>query len=433
MHQRRLGFVAASMVFLSLPAQARDVVSVGAGGRLVEDSFFGMHVRYGASKMHWPDVRFHSWRVISPGTAWFGLQPKKEEWNFVELDRAIKVAEQHGTEVLLTLGQTPAWAAARPHEVVPNGAGASSEPAQIEDWERYIRTVARRYKGRIKHYELWNEPRFREVDPYRAVPGFTGYATQLVELGRVAKRVLAEEDPAATLISPALDGSLQRVEQWFRSGGASVASVLAHHFYVRPPERMVALYRKLKAIGQRYGVADMPIWNTESGYYVHNPEKPVVPVRPGSDDVFAKVLTPDELAAYLVRAHVLMAAAGLDRFYWYSWDIQDMGLTRSFGKTPMIGSVAYRTLLGWLRGTTVDRCVTQNDKLWTCDLRREGKVAYVVWNVDDDAIFNIPGYMSVGEIETIDGKTAPVHDRAIHVGITPLLLKSKGTAWVARH
>jgi len=408
-----------------LVVEARDVVSVGANGRLVDDAFFGMHVRYGATKTPLPDARFYSWRVITPGTAWFGLQPKEGQWNFTELDRAVELAKQHGVEVLLTLGQTPKWAAARPEEIVQNGPGASSEPARMGDWENYIRTVARRYKGRIKYYELWNEPRFREVDPYRVMPGFTGYAAQMVELGRVAKRVIGEEDPSSVLISPAIDGGLPRVEQWFKSGGGEVAPIMAHHFYVRPPERMVTIYRELKAVTKRHGYPDMPIWNTESGYFVYNPERLATPIRPGSDDVFAKVLTPDELAAYMVRAHIITAAAGLDRFYWYSWDILDMGLTRSFGKTPMIGSIAYGTMLGWLRGTTITQCATENDKTWVCHLRRDGKEAYVVWNVDDEIDFNIPAGMSVGEIETIEGKIMPVSGKHIRVGMSPLLLKVK--------
>lgn len=408
---------------------ARDVVTVGLGGRVIGDSFFGMHVRYGATETVWPNVRFHSWRVISPGTAWFGLQPERGRWDFSELDRAVEVAKQHGIEVLLTLGQTPKWAAARPDEIVQNGPGASAEPARMEDWGNYIRTVARRYKGRIKYYELWNEPRFREVDPYHAVPGFTGYAAQMVEMGRIAKRVLHEEDTNAVLISPAIDGWMPRVEQWFKSGGGEVAPILGYHFYVRPPEKMVDIYRDLKAITRRYGYPDMPIWNTEAGYFVYNPERLATPVRPGSDDVFAKILTSEELAAYMVRAHIVTAAAGLDRFYWYAWDILDMGLTRSYGRKPMIGSVAYATMLRWLRGATIERCATENDRTWICDLRRDGKKAYVVWNADDNILFDIPPEMQVGEVETIEGRTMPILQKNIHLGMMPVLLKATGTSW----
>lgn len=424
-----LGALVVSAAFVATESYAKDVVSVGENGRIVEGSFFGMHVRYGATQTPWPNVPFHSWRVITPGTAWFGLQPERGKWNFAELDRSVAVAERHGIEILLTLGQTPKWAAARPGEIVQNGPGASSEPARMEDWENYIRTVARRYRGKIKYYELWNEPRFREVYPYRVMPGFTGYAAQMVEMGRVARRVLQQEDPKAVLISPAIDAGLSHVEQWFRSGGGDVAPILGYHFYVRPPEKMVSLYRDLRTITKRYGYPTMPIWNTESGYLVYNPEQPSAQFRPGSSDVFGQLLTPDELAAYMVRAHILMAAAGLDRFYWYSWDIDDMGLTRSSGRTPMIGSVAYKTMLDWLRGATISMCATDNDKTWICHLRRNGKEAFVVWNTDGEIPFEIPKDMQVGEVETIDGKTMLVRLGPIRIGMTPVLLKAKGVRW----
>jgi hypothetical protein len=428
--EKLVGLLLVSAFFVTSAATARDVVSVGANGRKVTDSFFGMHVRYGAEmRAPWPNVHFHSWRVITPETEWDGLQPNKEQWKFTHLDQAVEIAKQQSIEILLTLGQTPEWAATRPYEIVHNGPGASSEPLRAEDWENYVRTVARRYKGKIKYYELWNEPRFREVDPYRVMPGFTGYAAQMVELGRVAKRVIGEEDPAAVLISPAIDGWMPRVEQWFKSGGGAVAPVLAYHFYVRPPEGMVKIYRDLKAITKRYGYPDMPIWNTEAGYFVFNPEQAAIPVRPGSDDVFAKVLTPDELAAYMVRAHILTAAVGLDRFYWYSWDIRNMGLTRSFGNVPTIGSIAYGTMLGWLRETTINQCATENDKTWICSMNRDGEEAYVVWNADDEIMFDIPNYMVVGEMETIGGQIMPIGGKRIQVGMSPVLLKAKGMNW----
>ena len=54
-------------------------------------------------------------------------------------------------------GMTPGWAAqdrnAKSHYFV----GASSPPADIEDWRAYVRAVATRYKGRIRYWELWNE------------------------------------------------------------------------------------------------------------------------------------------------------------------------------------------------------------------------------------------------------------------------------------
>lgn len=411
---------------------AREVVSTGPGGRLIEGSFFGLHLRYGTTKTPWPQPQFHSWRVITPQTEWRGLEPQRNRWDFSHLDKAVQLAEKNGVEVLLTLGQTPRWASSRPQEVVPNGPGASAEPRAMSDWENYIRTIARRYKGRIKYYELWNEPRLRELDGYRARPGFTGNVLKLVELGRVAKDVLADEDPAATLISPAFDAGfvgLPRVDLWLDSGGGEIAPILAYHFYLRPPERMAKLYAQLRALAIKHGYPNMPIWNTESGYFVYNPEKPVAPRWPGSDSVFAKVLTPEENAAYMVRAHLISAAAGVERLYWYSWDILDMGLTRGYGQVQTAGSRAYATLLRWLRGAVIKECATDNDDTWVCHLERNGDSAYAVWNVSGDKPFAVPAQMQVNQAEAIDGRRRLVEGGRLQVGIAPVLLIPANSAW----
>lgn len=419
MNTKAVLFAAGSFLF-SLTTAARDVVSVGPSGRYVDDSFFGMHIRYGVEKDVWPNTFFASWRVITPETEWRGLQPSRDRWNFSALDKAVKKAGAHHVEVLLSLGQTPMWAASRPREVVQNGPGAASEPAQTADWERYIRTVARRYKGRIKYYELWNEPKFREVDRYRVEDGFTGYATQMVELGKVARRVLAEEDPNAILISPALgSANVARIEAWLKAGGGQVAPVLASHFYEPTPEEMVASYRRIRAGLDRNGYIGMPIWVTESGYFVENPEWP--PAKPQWNE---EVVSPEKLAAYVVRAHLLTAAIGVARFYWYSWDIPNIGLTRSYGATPMIGAVAYGTMTRWLRGATISRCETDNDRTWLCYISQKQEKFVVLWNVDEDIDFQIPDGMTFDQIETIDGHITPINGRRIRIGMTPKRLSS---------
>lgn len=95
----------------------------------------------------------------------------------------------------------------------------------------------------------------------------------------------------------------------------------------------------------------------------------------------------------------------------------------------MIGSVAYKTMLDWLRGATISMCATDNDKTWICHLRRNGKEAFVVWNTDGEIPFEIPKDMQVGEVETIDGKTMLVRLGPIRIGMTPVLLKAKGVRW----
>ena len=115
----------------------------------------------------WPAVGFGTLRLWygAQGTTWYELEPAKGVWNWGLLDNLVEAAEEHGvSDILLTLGQSPGWASSSPDTVGPyfgligQPAGATAPPADIQDWRDYVTAVAQRYKGRIRYYEIWNEP-----------------------------------------------------------------------------------------------------------------------------------------------------------------------------------------------------------------------------------------------------------------------------------
>ena len=68
---------------------------------------------------------------------------------------------------------------------------------------------------------------------------------------------------------------------------------------------------------KRFHIEDIPLWNTETGWYFANSE--------GGPFVRYHVLTTDESANYLMRAFILCASVGIERFYWYAWNNVKMG------------------------------------------------------------------------------------------------------------
>ena len=112
----------------------------------------------------WPAVGFGTLRLWDDlqGTTWAELEPAKGVWNWALLDNFVEAAEEHGvSDILLTLGQTPGWASSSPDTasgLFVLSAGAPAPPADIQDWRDYVTAVAQRYKGRIRYYEIWNEP-----------------------------------------------------------------------------------------------------------------------------------------------------------------------------------------------------------------------------------------------------------------------------------
>lgn len=141
-----------------------------------------------------PPVNFKSLRLWDAQTTWLLLEPQKGQWDFTILDRFVNEAVARNQNITPVLGQSPTWASARPGDVSYNGKGAPAEPRDIQDWRNYVSTVATRYRGKIKFYEIWNEPNDRTF--------YTGSIPKMVELTNEAAAVLKRVDPTITVISP---------------------------------------------------------------------------------------------------------------------------------------------------------------------------------------------------------------------------------------
>src|SRR5215469_16174377 len=70
-------------------------------------TYFGMHFVAGSDP--WPGIPVGAWRLWDTSTRWPDIEPSAGRWQFTGLDKDIDVAQQHGTDVLLTLGVTPQW------------------------------------------------------------------------------------------------------------------------------------------------------------------------------------------------------------------------------------------------------------------------------------------------------------------------------------
>ncbi|MCY4009091.1 MAG: hypothetical protein OXF22_05000 [Anaerolineaceae bacterium] len=67
-------------------------------------------------------------------------------------DRIVSLAEEHGLTLQVRLSNPPAWSRANPNK------GDFAPPDRLEDFVEFAATVAERYRGRIHHYQIWNEP-----------------------------------------------------------------------------------------------------------------------------------------------------------------------------------------------------------------------------------------------------------------------------------
>ncbi|MBS0446512.1 MAG: endo-1,4-beta-xylanase [Proteobacteria bacterium] len=378
-------------------------VTLRPGGGPVPRQYFGLHIskllqphKSGRQSL-WPDLDFGSWRLWGAYVAWRDLEPQRGEFRFTRLDTYVRLAQTKNVELILTFGYTPTWASARPGEPCVFGTrGCAAEPADLDDWRDFVSTVAKRYKGQIRAYELWNEPQFDEDGEHRQPDQtyYSGSAASMVAMGRVAYRAIKDADPAAIVLSPAVVSSARRLDTFLRLGGTGTFDVVAYHFYGAPPERMVDDTSALKRVLARYGLDRLDIWNTEMGYYFERPRLGIAPT--DRRQLFSDVIPERLAAAYVVRALTLGAALGLKRFEWYDWDSETppselpMGLASDDGSKPNAAGRAYARAIQWLRGWTIDNCTGQKAGLWSCLLHQDGPVEYLVWSAGSNEGWRVP-------------------------------------------
>ena len=408
---------------------------LGPRAGLVDASYFGMHMHYmvkpspAARTTAWPSATFGTWRLVDAYVKWSDLEPKRGQWNFSILDKYADLARKHGVSLLYTLGHPPKWASARPDEpAYTYGAGSAAEPGDLADWDNYVRTVATRYRGVIGAYEIWNEPKFSEVESAFNKQGnaafYSGSAAQMVELARRAHRIIKEVDPQAKVLTPGFheaEAGVKRLDLFLRLGGGAVTDVVAFHLYAPSPESMLPIIEKIRAVMDKHGIGDRELWNTETGYFTENPDEPKLTAT-------GRTLNERDAAGYVARSLVLAAAAGVRRFYWYAWDNGALGLTVGRGRQPNMAAQAYEQTARWLRGAVVEACEWKDKKQWVCTLKRGSRTAWMVWRTEGSEEWSAPG--SAVEMESLDGSRAAVPStHAIRVQASPVLVKADTAGW----
>lgn len=231
----------------------------------------------------WAKVMF-TWQELEPRKGrFYDDRYRKSTWD--KFDEIISLLERYGIRPIARLDKPPDWAL-----VKPDVAGDRGTPlAQISDYADYVREVAQRYKGRIQHYQIWNEPNLagewgdRPPDP-------AGYTALL----KAASDAIRDVDPDALIIAAPLAQTTERssralpdtdfLDSMYRLGAGPYFDILFANAYgfERTPEdppradvlnfqRVVLLHDTMVA----YGDDKKPVWLNEFGWNAAPPSFPL--------------------------------------------------------------------------------------------------------------------------------------------------------------
>lgn len=340
--------------------------------------FFGMHLHNNPGQPpRWPTVPIGSLRLWDARVSWPWLEPERGHWQFDRLDKYLEWAEGRSVEVVLPLGLSPRWASARPDEASAYGAGGigyAAEPASLDDWRRYVRTVAQRYKGRIRYYELWNEV----SDP----AFYSGSLDELANLARAAKAELKAVDPKILFIGPSAvdlnDRKTAMPAEFVAKAGPGVVDIVSYHLYHggQLPEAMVVAAPNVRRELDRRGLTGLPVWNTEAGYYITPPADLAA-----RGQAFRRYyISADTAAQYLPRDLLLARAMGYERYFFYSWDNDFLGFVEPGTDILRPHARVLQQFIELLVDSRLSGCDRDAQGLWRCMLRLKGGAeALALW------------------------------------------------------
>ena len=108
-----------------------------------------------AAGVNW--ARFHDAGTNYIG--WYHLEPEKGKWEF--RDDAIALFRENHIRIFAGLQTAPTWSSLYLDSGKQGLNGYFDryfQPRDLDEWSNYVRTVARRYRGVIDDFFIWNEP-----------------------------------------------------------------------------------------------------------------------------------------------------------------------------------------------------------------------------------------------------------------------------------
>jgi hypothetical protein len=386
--------------------------------RSFPSTLIGLHVNKLGQHDTWPKLGQGLIRLWDTKTNWNHLAPTPEEFDqfsapaWKRLDLYVDYVRRNDPTVaiLYPFGQPPRWASASPYAPCAYGMGTCGAPASMDDWRHYVRTLAQRYKGRIRYWELWNEPDYRLF----YVP-----TRPLTELAQAAREELKAVDPENMLVSPGFThAGIGSLEDFLRNGGGKYVDAVGFHWYYDgEPEKLAPLIYNVRQVMKAYGAGDKPLWNTEGS--------PLCQRRVDGQCVLND-LTPAEQDSVVDRAILTMWLNGIEGYAYFfleGMEGRSISLLTPDFRSLSRSATQLAMFSQWMVGGTAADVIKWGADGHAIEMRRGGRSYYIAWSERREEMMTIPRTWSVVRYQTLGGSQLPLPDgNAIPVGRTPVLL-----------
>jgi hypothetical protein len=352
---------------------------------------------------------------------WRLMEPAEGEYNWTMTDRFVEEASKRGIKVLPVLGSWwwkhdtpipwgsdffPEWAMKK-LQFAPGVNRAEAEkgwlvcatpPEELVDWQRFVKACVTRYKGKITHWEILNEPNVNISPEY-----YTAYL-------KMMNRIIKEADPDAQVVGLCATGDLggnivKFLEDCFKLGALEHCDAVSFHPYGAPLDWSTPVSAEANTAGIRklvdaYGGEAKELWNTELFY---------LGKKTANDFFLQHQLKGHEMA----RRFLIDCAGGVAKSfcvphdfymkttiapnYWHS------AATLSGSLTPSVYFVIYNTLAKHFAGATFVQRISLLGRNQLLVFAKDGAPIAAAWSFDDNdkpSIVTFPG--AKGKLDVLD-------------------------------
>ncbi len=279
----------------------------------------------------------HAWPVINDlgvkwarvQTGWGRTEQEKGVYSFAWLDETVDKLLERGVQPWLSVSYGNKLYSP---DASADAAGSPPVYTDVEKagWEAYVAALAKHYRGRVSHFEVWNEPDCTGF--FLPKPDPVLYA-DLVKRTSISIR---KEQPDACIIGGAMGramnpSGLEYLETCFKNGMAEYIDVITYHGYKYMPEQYIEqefpafihLLKKYKP--------ELKYWQGETGC----PSK----VPDGNTEALAEMTVSEDIQArWMTRRILLELGLGADMVSYFTMGDfshyvrnKDLGFTSHYG------------------------------------------------------------------------------------------------------
>lgn len=319
---------------------------------------------------------FFRWDVIQPAGP--------SDWKPANVPDPLLDAEiAAGREVVAVLIGTPAWA-------TENGTSTAVPP--LEYWGDFVYKIASQYKGRIKHWVIWNQPDV--TDPASPSHTWDGTAEDYYRLLKEGYLKIKSVDPAMQVHLAGLTYTwdsdrgnppyLGRLLDLIVADPEAAAhnyffDAVSYHLYYNP-RRMLEILTDVRSILDAHNLGSKPIWINETN-------------APPSEDSLEPLSGPagisvtlSEQNAFVIQAFAMALAGGAERIafnkmrndYPHPEAVEPYGLLRADdSRRPAFA--AFQMVSTYFAGVSKTSWLQLGD-VYIVTLDRAGQTTTVLWN-----------------------------------------------------